>query len=107
MGFNDLNSADLPAPGTTTIKSYFLNQDATLKASINSLAVDSKTDSYVEMLLLSHVTKLTLLGARYGFAALMQTRVVERDKGEGAPFSDLKYKSSTVGGFGDMVLWYC
>ena len=108
LGFNDLNSADLPAPGTTTMKSLFLYQDGELIADKvkEPEAVDTKTRSYIDMLLVTHVTDLTLLGARYGFAGLVQMRVVDRDKGSGPIGSSIALsENSTVGGFGDSVLY--
>jgi hypothetical protein len=107
LGFNDLNSADLPAPDTTTVKSLFLFQDAELDATtLHKVAVKVKTTSYIEMLLVTHMTDLNIFGARYGFAALMQTRIVNRDKGEApAGTSIAMTKNSTAGGFGDMVFY--
>jgi hypothetical protein len=103
-GLTDLFAGDLPAPGTTMVKDYFLYQDADGLADNGSFRVSTNTVCYTEALFVAHVTEVSLLGAHYGFGAIAQTRLAQQEMGLGPVSFSPMQKNLTVGGFGDLIL---
>jgi hypothetical protein len=100
----DLFAGDLPAPGTNLAKTYFMYQDTDSLADNGRFRATASTASYTQALYLGRVTHLYILGAHYGFAAIVQTRLAQQELKLGPVGFAPMQKNLTIGGLGDLIL---
>ncbi len=95
----------LPAPGGWLVKNYFLYQDASLTAQPNNapVRVHTHTITYTDATFVVCTTRLKILGASWGMAALTQTRIAEQTLRVSVIGGPTSRQHSTIGGFGDLI----
>jgi len=108
-GIFDLFAGYLPPPGTTMVKSYFMFQDASAKAVTVDGMIEAKshTITYTVTTFAGHITNVPLLGAHWGFGAIVMARIADQTIRVGRDGGPLVKQTSTVGGLGDTILAPC
>jgi hypothetical protein len=105
-GLLDLFAGYLPPPGSLVVKNYFMFQDAKAGAITTDGIIEAhtRTTTYTVATFAAYVTYIRLLGAYWGFGAMMQFRLAEQIADVGLRGGPFKHQTSTLGGPGDLVV---
>ena len=105
-GLFDLFAGCLPPAGHTMVRNFFMYQDASARA----ITVDgrgearTRTYTYTVATFVGYMTRIRILGAPWGFGAMMQFRLADQSADVGLHMGQLRHHGSTLGGPGDLVV---